>query len=107
RRSATRVLRKVNTSYNETPTRKEFQMDDFEERVMHELQKFKSKRYCARFATKWIVRSSVCGVVAVLIKDRVEPDTRKEKIELYVASWALSGMLAEQAADYAGERFDS
>ena len=62
----------------------------------------------ARTITKTIVGACVASTVTAIIKDHVddEDSTRINQVKIYIATWALSGIAASMAVDYAEKKFN-
>lgn len=60
----------------------------------------------AKGITKFVVTSSVGLVVSKAVKSHVSPKNALQAVQIAVGSYALAGMVSDQAGDWAGTRFD-
>lgn len=57
-----------------------------------------------KIVVRKVVRYSVKATVALTIQTYIPVEGKKQKLQLFIASWALCGWVAEEAGDWAADR---
>lgn len=63
-----------------------------------------TKTEIAKAITKLVVRRSVSGAMVTLVHNYCPTETKAQKAQLYVAAWAMGGVVSKSAADWAADK---
>ena len=79
-----------------------------EEKLQEKLDEIKrtSKTQIARKITTMVIRHCVSAVCATTAKKYVPVENKKQQLQVSIGAYAIGGMVADRAVDWAGAKFD-